>query len=120
VKKKDQGHRYTERGFSLIEVLVAMVLFSVAFLGFANLQVGTIRANGTAARRTFAATFAQQAVEKIRNGGACTTIPPAIQGSITYSAACTMVAGPNNTQNVTITVTWSDPATQTVTLQTRI
>jgi prepilin-type N-terminal cleavage/methylation domain-containing protein len=116
--KKEQSQWYAERGFSLIEVLVAMVLFSVAFLGFAKLQVGTIKANGTAARRTFAATFAQQAIERIRNGGACNTTP-ATQGSITYSVACTMVAGPNNTQNVTVTVTWSDPTTQTVTLQTR-
>lgn len=119
MKRKDQGQRYTERGFSLIEVLVAMVLFSVAFLGFANLQVGTIKANVTAARRTFAATYAQQAVERIRNGGACNTTP-FTQGSITYSVACTMAAGPNNTQNVTVIVTWSDPTTQNVTLQTRI
>jgi type IV pilus assembly protein PilV len=119
VKKKNQGQRYTEQGFSLIEVLVAMVLFSVAFLGFANLQVGTIKANGTAARRTFAATFAQQTVERVRNGGACQSTS-SVQGSITYSATCTPAAGPNNTQNVTVTVTWSDPTTQTVTLQTRI
>lgn len=111
--------RSSGRGFTLLEVLVSMVLFSVSFLGFAQLQVGNIQANAKAARRTFATTFAQETIERIRNGAACAD-NTSTQGALTYSLVCATSAGPNNTQDVTVTVTWSDPTTSSVVLQTRI
>lgn len=115
----NQGQRSSERGFTLIELLVAMMLFSISFLGFAQLQVGNIRANLNAAQRTFATTFAQQTIERIRNGAACANASQS-QGVVTYSLNCAATAGPNNTQNITVTVTWSGLTTHSVVLQTRI
>ena len=114
-----QGWWSSGRGFTLLEVLVAMVLFSVSFLGFAQLQVGNIQANAKAAQRTFATTFAQETIEQVRNGGACTNAT-STQGTITYSLTCIATAGPNNTQNITVTVSWSAPTAQSVVLQTRL
>lgn len=111
--------RSSGRGFTLLEVLVAMVLFAVSFLGFAQLQVGNIQANAKAAQRTFATTVAQETIERIRNGGGCADAT-FTQGAITYSLACTATAGPNNTQNITVIVSWSAPLAQSVVLQTRL
>ena len=53
----------TEKGFTLSEVLVAMVVFSVALLGLARMQVGAIQVNTIASRLTQGTTLAQDRVE---------------------------------------------------------
>lgn len=107
------------RGFTLLEVLVAMTILSFASLAMAKLQVGTIQSNAYAKRRTIALNFAQDKVEKVRSGQACSA-GTLIYGTLTFSLACTSVSGPNNTQSVTIVVSWSDPTAQSVQIQTLI
>src|SRR4051812_22989152 len=107
------------QGFTLLEVMVAMVIFSIASLGIACLQVGTIQANAFAKRRTIALNFAQDKVEKVRSGQACSG-SQLTYGALNFSLACVTASGPNNTQNVTVTVSWSDPTLQSVQIQTRI
>jgi len=103
----------------MLEVLVAMVILSITALGITRLQVGTIQANAYAKRRTIALNFAQDKVEKVRSGQACSAAQ-ITYGSLIFSLVCTTANGPNNTQNVTVTVSWSDPTTQSVQIQTRI
>ena len=55
-----------ERAFSLIEVLVTLVIISVAALGTAGLQTVTLRINNGALLESQAATLAQDIVERIR------------------------------------------------------
>lgn len=106
-------------GFTLLEVLVAMTILSFASLAMAKLQVGTLQANAYAKRRTIALNFAQDRIEKMRAGLACNNAS-ITYGSLAFSLACQSASGPNNTKNVTITVTWSDPAQQSVRIQTLI
>ena len=120
MRQKPQERWSSQQGFTLLELLVSMMLFSVAFLGFASLQAGVIQANAKAARRSFAETFAQETVERIRNGAACANGSVTPQGAITYSLQCVTSAGPDNTQDVTVTVTWWAPTAQSVVLKTRI
>ncbi len=110
------------QGYSLVEVLVAMVLFSIAALGYAALTVGSIKGVDKAKQRTVATTLAQDEIEEVRNGGvgACTPTSSYPQGALTYTITCAAVGGPNGTQNITVTVTWPDTTTQSVVLQTRI
>jgi type IV pilus assembly protein PilV len=54
------------RGFSLIEVLVTLVIISLATLGMANLQAVSLRANNHALFESQAATLAQDIIERIR------------------------------------------------------
>ena len=113
--------RLGTQGFTLIEILVAMTIFSIASLGTASLLTSTMRANMMAHHRSFATAFAQDKIEEVRASGtgACTG-GTASQGSITFSLACGTVGGPNGSNDVTVTVTWSDPESQSVQLQLRI
>jgi len=106
------------QGFTLIEVLIAMLIFAIAALGLAKLQVGQIQAGAKAKRRTVALTFAQDTIEKVRDGQGCANSSQT-QGSITYSLQCDTSNGPDGTQNISVTVSWADPNSQSVILQTR-
>jgi type IV pilus assembly protein PilV len=60
------------KGFSLVEVLVALLVISIGMLGLAALYVETLRLNRTAIYRTQAVTLASDMAERIRanTGGA--------------------------------------------------
>jgi type IV pilus assembly protein PilV len=106
------------RGFTLIEVLIAMVMFAIAVLGLATLQVGQIQANAKAKRRTTALTLAQDTIEKVRDGQGCSNTSQT-QGAITYALECSTSSGPDGVQDITVTVNWTDSTNQSVVLQTR-
>ena len=55
----------TEKGFTLIEVLVAMVVFSVALLGLEKMHLTAIQVNTIANRLTQASTLAQDKAEQL-------------------------------------------------------
>jgi len=54
----------TEKGFTLIEVLVALGVFSVALLGLEKMHLTAIQVNAVAKRLTQATTLAQDRVER--------------------------------------------------------
>lgn len=120
MSRRQQTHR-GDSGFTLIEVLVAMVVFSIASLGLAGVLTSTMRANMMAHHRSFATTLAQDTIEEVRavGPGACAA-KSASQGSVAFSLACASAAGPQGSTNVTVTVTWSFPTSYSVQLQTRI
>lgn len=57
---------FTQRGFSLFEVLIAALVLGVAVLGFAGLQVRALGSTGEAAFRTQAAVLAADLSERVR------------------------------------------------------
>lgn len=54
------------KGFTLIEVLVAMVILSFSLLALAGLMVTTTKNNSFGSNMTEAATFAQDKLEELR------------------------------------------------------
>lgn len=60
-------HLYKQRGVSLVEVLVTLVLISLALLGSASLQVMSKRSNYGAMQRTSAAHFANDYLSRMRS-----------------------------------------------------
>jgi len=56
----------TERGFSLIEMLVAMLVLSIGMLGIANLFVVTLQANSSATSRQLANNLLGDIADRIR------------------------------------------------------
>ena len=61
--------RYSHSGFSLIELLVAVVVFSVGLLAVAGLQTVSKRANFEGLQRTVASQIANGLLEDIRSNG---------------------------------------------------
>ncbi|MFZ5722039.1 MAG: type IV pilus modification protein PilV [Pseudomonadota bacterium] len=56
----------TQRGFSLLEVLIAMLILGVAVMGFAGLQVRALQSTGVAHVRSQAMTLAAEMAERMR------------------------------------------------------
>jgi type IV pilus assembly protein PilV len=56
-------------GFTLIEILIATVIITIASLGVASLTVGVIRGNAFSKRVTTATTLAQDRLEEIKRLG---------------------------------------------------
>lgn len=59
------AHRF-QTGFSIIEVLVALVVLAVGMLGMAGLYVTTLRSSGTAISRMQAVSLAADMADRIR------------------------------------------------------
>ena len=59
-------YRKGQRGFSLIEVLVALVVLSIGMLGIAALYVDSLRSGRTAIHRTQAVILVSDMAERIR------------------------------------------------------
>lgn len=116
------------RGFSLIEILIAIVILSISLLALASLMVTTTQNNSFGGHMTEAATFAQDRLEELKVtpwGNVVTgTDPLPKPGStgINYIRTWNVSILPNpspppppwlNNENellktVTITVTWND------------
>ena len=71
------------RGFSLIEVLVAIGIFTVAVVALAQLTAIAARANLQAGRTSFATVIAQQKIEELLPADLVSNLSPA--GALTTS-----------------------------------
>ncbi len=71
----------TQKGFTLIEILVAMSILSVGFLGSASLAVGIMKGNYHAKSVTTAIVLAQDKLESMKNTG----YPFAVSGTEGYN-----------------------------------
>ncbi|MBW2710067.1 MAG: prepilin-type N-terminal cleavage/methylation domain-containing protein [Deltaproteobacteria bacterium] len=68
-QKTEQSPKKNQGGFTLIEVLIAIVILSVGLLGMASLNVGIIKGNKLSGDLTTATTLAQDKMEDIRRQG---------------------------------------------------
>lgn len=58
-----------EKGFTLIEVMVAIIILSVGLLGMASLTTGIIRGNKLSNDQSIATTLAQDKMEDVKDLG---------------------------------------------------
>ncbi len=120
------------KGFSLIEVLIALVILSVSLLALAGLMVTTTRTNSFGGHLTEAVTFAHQRLEELRVAPYNTIVSssvnpgdPVIQTGVDSGIDYTMVwvvapNGDNSLRRVTMTVTWNDGVSHSFNLVTLI
>ena len=57
----------SEKGFNLVEILIAMVILGVAFMGLANMQLSSINSNSNSSQLTRAVILAQDKMEEIKS-----------------------------------------------------
>jgi type IV pilus assembly protein PilV len=102
------------KGFSLVEVMIAMLILAIALLALAGLMVTTTRNSSFGGHMTEASTFAQDKLEQLRVSPwtGVATGNDTLQGStgITYTRNWTVTPNTNGDQRwVSITLTWTDP-----------
>jgi type IV pilus assembly protein PilV len=119
-------------GFTLLELLVALMILSVGLLGTAALTTGIIRGNFFSKNITSATAVAQTTIEGAQRVGYTAVnaymtdsskVPPTVSmGGVSFSqsASVTNNSPASNMKTVSITVSWNEAnnAARSVTLQT--
>jgi prepilin-type N-terminal cleavage/methylation domain-containing protein len=99
------------KGFTLMEVMIAIVVLSVALLALAGLQIISIRGNSFGNNMTEAITLAKDLMEEMKNEDweqiADSSNPLKGASGITYQRTCS-VTQTGKIKTVTITVTWDN------------
>lgn len=109
-----------QEGFTLLEVLIALVVLTVGLLGMAALTGSLVSAGALSRDRVTATALAQAKIEEFEN----TTITSSVTGSDTQGAFArtwTVTSGSPtaNTATVQVTVTWPwSGGTRSVVLRT--
>ncbi len=108
-------------GFTLIEILIAIVILSVSLLALAALMATTTQNTSFGGHITEAVTFAQDQLEQLRVTqwanivtGTDTT-PPVGSTGIVYTRNWNVVVN-GNVRTVTITISWTDRINHTINL----
>ena len=81
-----------QRGFSLTEVLVSIVVFSVGLIGIAKLQVVSKQSNYDAVQRVTATTITEDLLQRMRSNGT------QLLGYVTISGSNTLGGGTINAE----------------------
>lgn len=113
------------KGFTMIEILIALVILSVSLLALAGLMAMTTKNTSFGGHMTEAATFAQDKLEGLRvtpwasiaSGNDAKTGSTWVSYSRTWTVA-TNTAG--NLRTVTITVSWTDRINHSIRLLSAI
>jgi prepilin-type N-terminal cleavage/methylation domain-containing protein len=106
----------TAEGFTLIEIMIAVVITSIGLLALGGLQVSLIRANALSQRMTAAISVAEQKLEQVKNAPyaniqseSATQIQlPDLDLTFTRQVTVTDNSPLTNTKTVNVTVTWLD------------
>jgi prepilin-type N-terminal cleavage/methylation domain-containing protein len=111
------------KGFTLVEVMIAILVLSVALLALAGLQIVSIRGNSFGNHMTEAITLAKDLMEEMKNREweeiQGSTDDPLGASGVTYHRVCTVVTEPSGIRRVTVEVTW-DNGKHRVALVTKI
>jgi prepilin-type N-terminal cleavage/methylation domain-containing protein len=118
-------------GFTLIEVLIALVILAVSLLGMAGLMATTTRNTSDGGRMTEAVTLIQGKLEELKatspariaNNGLNVVVPDPVSNVIrgtTYTRSWMVVPDINNTYRVTVTVSWTDKTSHSISMVTKV
>lgn len=107
---------HNNKGFTLLEILIAMVILSIGLLGMAALTGGIMRGNSFSNELTTATTLAQDRMEDIKRAGysgasSLTENYNEISNFPLHKRVTSIVDGPaTDMKTVTVTVYWDSDA----------
>jgi prepilin-type N-terminal cleavage/methylation domain-containing protein len=106
----------TSRGFSLVELLIALALLSAVALGLSTTLITTHRALTASGKRMQAVQLAAEGLEQLRAG----QLPGGerLAGDFERSASVTPWGGHAGLRRLEVTVSWNDGDTHTLQLVT--
>ena len=113
------------KGFSLIEVLIALVILAIALLALAGLMVQSTNSNSWGSHLTEASTFAQDKLEELRmttwaNLNSDTDVRTGATGT-NYTRTWTVTTNATgNLRTVSINISWTDKTNHTITILSAI
>ena len=106
------------RGFTLIEVMIAMMVLTIGILGMMTMQTSAITGNYKASTMTIASNIASRQIETLRNAPfvsnnvnacpantPCTATDPSTGYGISWVIAQVTGIPTNDAQTITVTVT---------------
>ena len=107
------ARQMTNRGFTLVEVMIGMAIFFIGFLAIGTMQIAAINGNAGAREATEAATRATDQLEtlialpygSIVDGGPVTYGAYTVSWAVVDGTAALNTPLPN-TKTITVTVTW--------------
>lgn len=118
----------SQNGFTLLEVLVAIVILTIGLLGTAGLTTGVIRGNHYSKNLTSATAAAQTQLESVKGSGysnaTAANFPndTVTMGGMTFTRTTTVTnsSPAANMKTVSVTVSWteSNNTSRSVNLQT--
>jgi len=97
------------KGFTLIETMIAMGIFAIGILAVASMQITAMQGNRSARIQTEAVSLAAQKLEEL-------TAVPYTDGQLAAGTHSESDAGPNNQFDIDWTVTEDSPLTDTKTI----
>jgi len=107
------GIEVSSRGYTLIEVMIAMVIFSFGILGMYAMQISSVNGNAAAGKRTEAVSWAANQMEiLLETPYASIGNNQVTQGIYTIQWTAPEIDinndGTNDAKNIQINVTWND------------
>jgi type IV pilus assembly protein PilV len=103
-----------EEGFTLIEIMIALVVMSIGLTALAAVQISAIRGNAFSKRMTTAVSIADGKMEQIKNGSYASIISESAtqvtQSNMNFTRQVTVTNNSPlaNTKTVNVTVSWSE------------
>jgi type IV pilus assembly protein PilV len=115
------------KGFTLLEVVVAMVILAIALLGLAGLQIVSLQGNSLASQLTEATTLAQDQLEQLittpfttlADGVSNVTGGTGVAYNVQWDITPDDLTG-STRANITVSVSWTQDAPHTVSLNSVI
>ena len=114
-----------QKGFSLIEVVLALIILAVGLLGIAGLQITSVQGNSFSTQVTQASILAQNKLENLRNlpydDPKLTGGQPAEQitkSGIVFRIGYNVSLVGNSMKKIITTVGWTDRTNHTISLST--
>jgi len=106
IRMKDQ------KGFTLLEVLISIIILSVALLALAGLQIISIRGNSFGGTMTEAVTLARDKIEDLKKDDWSSVATgddfPVVRG-VTYNRNwAVQLVGHGQTKEVAVTISWDN------------